>query len=683
MRSALLILTLLAAIASGCGGGGGGGQSAPAAIWGQFRQNNQRTGSAVGFVSENDAIVDFEVVDLPSLDGTGPSAISASPAIDAAGRIYIGTEGGTLASFESGDDVERRWTVNRCGRCPVGQQQLGPLVSSPAVYSYVDTDGVDQTSIFFGSMDNAVFLYHFSKNDPVDADSCEVCFWRDDATLTEQFRADDAGATVTASFVSSPSFTANLGTGSIAGVFIGATITIEHSDGSSEVQGKLYAINQDGSLRWEFPRAGQPAIGPITSSPTFVLGQTLYFTTDADPQHPGRGDVLYALTEGGNLKRATSIAGLTDPQLLFNPTVMSSASLFINSVDGIVHAMNPDGTFLWNTAIPGERLINSMVVGSQNLLTETPSPQPTPTPTGTIIEPLITATPTATETPLRLNSTVLGITESGALVAINANDGMILSPSGVSSGVAVTGTVPSSPALSGDLFVVFGTTGGQLFSLDSATAQLPRFCNGGQDDGDLCADDGDCVDGFCDNSFWPLLLPRSCTAGERRSQFCLNDDECPGGTCVRPGIRSSPSIDLDGTIYFGADDGRLYAVDNVNDITPRITATPTPTPPPGATRSATATVPRTVTPTVTATSASLPTETETIAPSPTPSSTETGVTEPTATETAPESPTPVDTSTPEPTLETPTPFDTATPEPTPLDTATPEPTSPATPTILS
>src|SRR6188768_3922068 len=208
MRIALLILTLLAPIVSGCGGGGGGGGgSAPAAIWGQFRHDNQRTGAAIGFVSENTSIVDFEVVDPPSRDGTGPSAISASPSIDAAGRLYIGTEGGTLASFEQGDDVERRWTVNRCGACPIGQQELGRLVSSPAVYTFVDTDGVEQTSIFLGSMDDAVFLYHFKHNDVVDADSCEVCFWRDDAALKQQFLANDAGATISASFKSSPTFT--------------------------------------------------------------------------------------------------------------------------------------------------------------------------------------------------------------------------------------------------------------------------------------------------------------------------------------------------------------------------------------------------------------------------------------------------------------------------------------------
>jgi outer membrane protein assembly factor BamB len=668
MRIRFLALTVAVVSICGCdSGGGGGGQIAPAAVWGQFRHDNQRTGFGVGFTQNNDAIVDFEVVDPPSLDGSRPSAISGSPAIDADGRIYIATEGGTLASFESGDDVERRWTVNRCGRCPAGEQHLGALVSSPAVYTFEDIDGVEQTSVFLGSMDNAVFLYHFSKDDLVDESSCEICFWRGDAALKEQFLVSDRNATVNAEFVSSPTFTANLGTGSIAGIFIGARITIERSDGSTEVQGKLYAINQDGSLRWEFPRAGEPPIGPVTSSPVFAVGQTLFFTADADPRHPGRGDVLYSLTEGGNLKRSVAIAGLSDPQLLFSPSPMTSATVFVHTVDGVINAMNPDGTFLWASAVPGQRIVNSLVVGSQNEETETPEPEETPTPTGTLTDPSVTSTPTPTETPLRLNSNVLGITETGMLLVLDSGSGNIVPPSGRSPTAAIQGTVVSSPALSGDLFMIFGTTGGQLFSLDTATAQLPQFCDGGNDDGNLCTSDADCVDGFCADSFWPLLLPRSCTAGEHRSQFCNNDDDCPGGVCVRPAIRSSPSIDLDGTIYFGADDGRLYAVDVVEDITPRETRTPTPTPPPGATHTRTATttppatIPLTVTPTITATA----TEIETIAPSASPTETQTAAVE------ATDSPTPAESPTPEATPSS-SPADTATPEP-PADSPTPTP----------
>lgn len=576
MRTVRLALILVALLPAGCGGGGGGGADlAPSALWGQFRQNSQRTGAGIGIVQDNDAIVDFEFVDERSAEEPIPSAISCSPAIDADGNLYIGSEGGTLAMFEGDDDLNRVWSVTRCGACPAGNRRLGRLVSSPAVYTFENIDGRRQTDLVIGSMDSAVFVFRFFPDqDPaVDEGDCSVCFWRGDESLQAQFLAGDPGARATAEFASSATFTTNLTTGLIAGIFIGARVAVEHSDGSTEVLGKLYAINNDGSLRWEFPRPGDPKIGPISSSPALAQGNTIYFTTDTDPQGPG-GDVLYALTDSGSLKRSVWIPGLTDSSLLLSPSVISGATIFATGVNGVLRAMNADGTFRWNVRIPGERFTASLALGNQNLPTETPAPAATPTPTGTPVDTLATLTPTATETPLLPGSTLLGVTETGIIVAVDVRSGSLISPTGARPSAAVEGTVVSSPALSADLFLVYGTTGGQLFSVNTANGQLPRFCDGGPDDGALCTDNRDCVDGFCQESVWPLLLPRSCRAGERRAQSCSSDAECPGSTCQRPAIRSSPVIDLDGTVYFGADDGRVYAVAPLSEITPLPTATP-------------------------------------------------------------------------------------------------------------
>lgn len=658
---------ILFMLATGCGGGGGGGfDLPPAAIWGQFRQNNQRTGAGIGISQSKGVIVDMEFVDEITAENPFPSAVSGSPAIDADGRLYIGSEGGTLAGFDGNDDLNKIWSVNQCDVCPAGNQQLGALVSSPAVYTYEDTNKVERTSVFVGSMDSAVFLYQFEHNNLVNSGDCQVCFWRDNQPLQQAFVASDPGATVSAAFASSPTFSANLGTGSIAGIFIGATITIEHTDGSTEKQGKLYAINQDGSLRWEFPRAGDPPIAPVTSSPAFAVGQSIFFTTTADPNSPAAGDMLYSLTEAGNLKRIVPIAGLTDPSLLLSPSPMTASTVYVSAVNGAIHAMNPDGTFLWNATVQGERFTSSLVIGAQNLPTPTASPAATPTPTGTRVDPSVTATPTTTETPLRLDSNVLGITESGMLVVLDSRKGEIIAPTGEQPPVAIEGTVVASPALSADLFIIFGTTGGQLLSLNTANAQFPRFCDGGDDDGNLCTDDFDCLDGFCADSEWPIFLPSSCDAGEQQSQLCETDDDCPGGACVRPAIRSSPTLDLDGTIYFGADDGRIYAVDE--EPTPGETSSPVATATPQASPTPTATqgVVATVTPTHEATPSAEPTSTLAVTP--------TEEVSPTETEAMPPSPSPTpevnDTPTMEPTPEV---NDTPTVEPTA------EPTTPAAP----
>jgi outer membrane protein assembly factor BamB len=348
------------------------------------------------------------------------------------------------------------------------------------------------------------------------------------------------------------------------------------------------------------------------------------------------------------------IRGLSDTGLLFSPSVVSSGSLFVGGVDGTIHAMNPDGTFRWSSQIEGQRLTSSLVIGSQGEPTETPEPEETPTPTGTLVEPSITTTPTATQTPLRLNSTLLGVTESGTLVALDSSNGKIISPAGLMPSTPTEGTVVSSPALSADLFLTYGTTGGQLFSINTANGQLPRFCSGGDNDGDLCTDNIDCVDGFCAPSVWPILLPRSCRTGERRSRLCDDDDDCPGSVCERPAIRSSPSMDLDGTIYFGADDGRLYVVGVSGEVTPGETSSPgpTPTPPP-------ATIPP-LTATATFGAESTPTATIDVEPSvsPTPPPADSPSVSPTpdatvtdtvaSTEAATQEPTPAESSSPSP-----------------------------------
>lgn len=629
MRRLRAPIILLAVLTAGCGDSGGGDDTVPpAALWGQFRQNPLRTGMGFGIAQDNDAIIDLEIVDELSAENPFPSAISSSPVIDADSTLYIGSEGGTLAAFEGDDDLNRVWSVTSCGACPAGNRRLGALVSTPAVHTFDDIDGNKETDIMVGSMDDAVFLFRsFPDHDRVvDESDCSVCFWRDDSALQQQFLAGTQGARVSAEFVSSPTFGVNLGTGLIAGIFIGARITVEHGDGSTEVFGKLYAVNNDGSLRWEFPRAGEPRIGAVTSSPTFQRN-TIYFTTDADPDNPGRGNVLYVLTDGGNLKRSAALSGLTDPALRFSPSVIFAVTVFSTGVDGTIHAMNPDGTFRWNASFPGQRFVSSFAVGNQNIPTETPEAAATPTPTGTLVEPAITATPTVTATPLRAASTLLGVAESGMLVVLDVRDGEFIAPTGAMPAVPVEGTVVSSPALSADLFLIYGTTEGQLFTINTANGELPRFCNGGSEDGNLCTDNIDCVDGFCDESLWPILLPRSCRDGERRARSCTDDEECPGSTCARPAIRSSPAVDLDGTVYFGADDGRIYAVAPSDEVTPVPTASgaPTPTPPPS---------------TPTSPPADTATATPTIELSPTP----TAEVEPTASPTEPPAP--------EPTVET-------------------------------
>jgi outer membrane protein assembly factor BamB len=60
----------------------------------------------------------------------------------------------------------------------------------------------------------------------------------------------------------------------------------------------------------------------------------------------------------------------------------------------------------------------------------------------------------------------------------------------------------------------------------------------------------------------PQNCPGSaCGSGAKARQACSADSDCPGSNCANPcGILSSPALALD-RLYFGSDDGNLYAID--------------------------------------------------------------------------------------------------------------------------
>src|SRR5579862_804324 len=216
IRLAVLVLAL--AVEAGCTGGGGGSSSPPAVPWEKFRQDLGNNGQAVAGVIKNpgstptpDAILWAKTIDPP---GSTPSMISASPAIDLNSILYIGSEGGTLAALNLSDGSSA-WpsSVRSCSACtilppscaPTGDG-LGRLTSSPAVYI---TNNM--TNVFVGSEDGSVYAFQFSGNN---APNCLFCF-----------RPTCYEPLMSASFVSSPSFTINSATTNVAGVFIGATLT--------------------------------------------------------------------------------------------------------------------------------------------------------------------------------------------------------------------------------------------------------------------------------------------------------------------------------------------------------------------------------------------------------------------------------------------------------------------------
>jgi outer membrane protein assembly factor BamB len=294
--------------------------------------------------------------------------------------------------------------------------------------------------------------------------------------------------------VSSPSFSTDPVIGNLKGIFIGARIDV--SDGRSV--GKFYALNSDGSVRWQFPRRGKSDIGPVTSSPALDSTTGWYFTA-AD-------GYLYALGFDGSLRWKSSIGPTPGPTFgptpPFAPAVLIAESYVVSpTADGDVFAITPDGKDPSLVAGADSSIGSSLAFGVRG--EETPGPTPVATATA---PPGPTATVTATPTP-GIPSFIYGVTQSGQVVAFNPalrTPTFFPTPS-----VPVAAPVISSPALSADGFLVFGDGNGQLHAVSTV--------------------DGTELAGF------PIQLSSRA-------------------------IRSSPSIAGNGTIYVGTDDGMLYAV---------------------------------------------------------------------------------------------------------------------------
>jgi len=482
IRQVLLMMLSLVFVWA-CSGGGGGSSTTPLATWEKFRHDTGNSGAAGGSIASNNLKQQSVPVDVPTPPAT-PAAISSSPAIAEDGTVYIGSEGGTLAAFDA--NLNLKWRRTFCEACP-DSQALGSLISSPAVYTFNGQTSIAIGSSAIGAGSGSVFAFQDSgSGQPA---SCTACFRPNQADF-------GSGSDVTASFVSSPSFSTDPVIGTLNGIFIGARIDV--SDGRSV--GKFYALNSDGSVRWQFPRRGQSDIGPVTSSPALDSATGWYFTA-AD-------GYLYALAFDGSLRWKSAIGQTPGPTLgptpPFAPSVLLAESYVVSpTADGNVFAITPDQFVSFRVAGVDSGIGSSLALGGRG--EETPSPTPVVVATATAPSgpsPTATATPTA-----GIPSFVYGVTQSGQIVAFNP-----LQPTPTvfpPPPTPIAAPVLSSPALSGDGFLVFGDSDGWLHIVSTV--------------------DGTELTGF------PIQLSSRA-------------------------IRSSPSIAGNGTIYVGADDGMLYAV---------------------------------------------------------------------------------------------------------------------------
>ena len=124
------------------------------------------------------------------------------------------------------------------------------------------------------------------------------------------------------------------------------------SDGTIYVgsdDGNLYAINPDGTLKWNYK-----TVGLIRSSPAIGSDGTVYV---------GSWDRLYAINPDGTLKW-DYITGFV---LYSSPAIGSDGTIYVGSSDEKLLAINPDGILKWKyTTIGG--ISSSPAIGSDGVI---------------------------------------------------------------------------------------------------------------------------------------------------------------------------------------------------------------------------------------------------------------------------------------------------------------------------
>ena len=106
--------------------------------------------------------------------------------------------------------------------------------------------------------------------------------------------------------------------------------------------GKFYALNPDGTEKWAFETADANA---ITGSAAIGLDGNIYFGTKEGAN--GTGSIIYAITPAG----AEAWKIVLDPEsdeisnrVLSTPTVGADGTIYIGGFNGIMYALNPDGS---------------------------------------------------------------------------------------------------------------------------------------------------------------------------------------------------------------------------------------------------------------------------------------------------------------------------------------------------
>ena len=290
----------------------------------------------------------------------------------------------------------------------------------------------------------------------------------------------------------------------------------------------LYAVAvSTGKVSWKFQLGSRE----VRSTPAICPDGSIVFVASERNLSAGQGsrhDILYRLTESGQLAWTFDInptprgmidVGQSAPAVSLDGTIYAAA--------GGLYAINPDGTLKWARFNPAvEDIRNTPVIGKDNILYfvyhNIPLTALDPTDGHTLwsrelgVNDHVFASPA-----IGTDGAIVIATNPGVVYAVSANGDILWSFDTNSFGYSCT--MRSSPAIDEDGTIYLGTNSGNPSSIFIALNP----------------------DGSLKWTFEPSDLPSNVPS----SHF---------------DIYSSPAIGSDGTLYFGNEFGRVYALDPKN-----------------------------------------------------------------------------------------------------------------------
>ena len=334
--------------------------------WQMFHYNAQHTGQSHYNGPHSDTVtVKWTYTQSDITEGTVPNSIS----IDSNGTLYV-TAANKLLAIDS--DGKQLWSMSVGGIgataissdestiYAVGGKVLYAFSSSGEKQLWSFTDPTDSIygepnvgpdgTIYIGSWDTYVYAVNSG------------------GTLKWKYQTDGAIAPLASPTLSND----------------GSTIYVGSGDRNKDEGGTLYALNSDGTLKWKVENLdGGRVSGPVvgTDGTIYATGSGKVHAFDKNGNKLWESDkdtassltpslssdgTIYVGTSGGKVYAINSLTGKTkwsyqtgqnpdftgnpkDPQFGVLATIVIGADgiIYVGAMDGVMHALNTDGSVLW------------------------------------------------------------------------------------------------------------------------------------------------------------------------------------------------------------------------------------------------------------------------------------------------------------------------------------------------